>query len=60
MSKWYVSFRGLRPIDFTVLIALNIAVGAYVWKDYVNEMKAKNSKSPEAIKANGQSESDKK
>lgn len=60
MAKWYVSFRGLKPIDFAVLITLNLAVGTYVWKDYVNEMKAKNSKSPEAVEANGRSESDKK
>lgn len=60
MAKWYVSFRGLKPIDFMVLISLNIAVGAYVWKDYVNEMKAKNQKNPDAVKTSDQSESEKK
>ena len=58
MARWYVSFKGLKPLDFAVLIFLIVAVGSYVWKDYVKEMKEKSAKtSPTEL---NQSESDKK
>ena len=48
MSKYYISFKGLKPLDMVVFLGLNILVGGYIWTGYVQDMKLKEFKEREA------------
>ncbi len=48
--KWgYVSFRGLQPLDFAIIMTLNVLIGGYVWQGYIKEIKVKDQSLATAI-----------
>ena len=40
MNRYYISFRGLKPVDFAVILSANLLIGSYIWKTYINEVNA--------------------
>ncbi len=47
--KWgYVSFRGLKPLDFAIIVTLNVLIGGYVWQGYIKEIKGIDKSPPAA------------
>lgn len=59
-SKYYISFKKIKPIDFLFFIGINLACGLYIWSPYLKEFYTKpnstNNNQIETVNNESQSE----